>query len=264
MAESDLTLRAGNAELIIAPSDGGSLHGLRIDGTELLRQDPGTGQFVMAPWAGRLGYGEFEVDGHTYHLPTNKPPHSIHGTARDGTWEVVAVSPTTATITHQLTDPWPFPGTVTQSFTLADDSLAMTMRITATEEPFPAQGGWHPWFLRDVPPAKGPLELSFDPAWQEERGPDYLPTGRHIPPTEPPWDDDFGMPDGARATLTWPGFLELTITSPVHDMVVWTLPEESLSVEPQSGPPNGLNTDPRIVTPTDPLDVRAEWRWRRN
>ena len=136
-------------------------------------------------------------------------------------------------------------------------------RITTDHDAFPAQGGWHPWFLREVPPATGPVRLDFDPAWQYERGDDYLPTGRKIAPTPPPWDDCFGMPNGVLARLTWPDFLEFTITSPVHDVVVWTLPEQSLSVEAQSGPPNGLNTEPRMVTPDSPLDVRVDWTWQR-
>ncbi|MFC4373195.1 aldose 1-epimerase [Nocardia halotolerans] len=259
----DVRISAGAAVLTIAPADGGAINGLTVDGTELLRQDPGTGCFVMAPWAGRLGDGRLTVGEHTYQLPINNPPHSIHGTARDTAWEVVDSTPDTATLRTALTDPWPFAGTVTQTFALTDTGLNLSMRITTAGDPFPAQGGWHPWFRRAVAPATGALELDFDPAWQYERGPDYLPTGRHIRPTPPPWDDCFAMPDGVRARLTWPGFLELTITSPVTDVVVWTLPEESLSVEAQSGPPNGLNTDPRMVTLESPLDVQVDWTWRR-
>ncbi|MFC9476164.1 aldose 1-epimerase [Nocardia sp. NPDC056952] len=259
----DVRLDAGSAGLTIAPGDGGAIHSLTVDGTELLRQDPGAGCFVMAPWAGRLGNGELRVGDRTYQLPINNPPHSIHGTARDGRWDVVAASPTEATISHRLGDPWPFAGTVTQTFTLTDTGLALAMRITTDHDAFPAQGGWHPWFLREVPPATGPVRLDFDPVWQYERGDDYLPTGREIAPAPPPWDDCFGMPDGVLARLTWPGFLEFTITSPVHDVVVWTLPERSLSVEAQSGPPNGLNTEPRMVTPDSPLDVHVDWTWQR-
>ncbi|MFD6456287.1 aldose 1-epimerase, partial [Nocardia sp. NPDC060220] len=111
----DVRLDVGSAGLTIAPGDGGAIHSLTVDGTELLRQDPGTGCFVMAPWAGRLGDGELTVGDHTYQMPINNPPHSIHGTARDGVWEVVAASPTEATISHRLGDPWPFAGTVTQT-----------------------------------------------------------------------------------------------------------------------------------------------------
>ncbi|WP_336086756.1 aldose epimerase family protein [Nocardia sp. SSK8] len=263
MAAQDVRLQADDAALIIAPGDGGALHSLTVAGTELLRQDPGTGSFVMAPWAGRLGYGRFTVGAHTYTMPIDHPPHAIHGTARHGTWVVVDATERTATLLHRLSDPWPFAGTVTQTFALTDTGLTLTMRIATDGDPFPAQGGWHPWFLRELAPATGPLELDFHPDWQYERGTNYLPTGRHIPPMPPPWDDCFAMPDGVRARLTWPGFLEFTITSQVSDVVVWTLPEESLSVEAQSGPPDGLNTQPRMVTADAPIDIRVDWNWRR-
>ncbi|MEV0437073.1 aldose 1-epimerase [Nocardia sp. NPDC050413] len=259
----DVRLSAGTATVTIAPDDGGAIHSLTVAGTELLRQDPGTGCFVMAPWAGRLGYGKLTVGDRSYQLPIDNPPNSIHGTVRDRAWEVVSRTANEAILRCRLTAPWPFAGTVVQTFTLTESGLTLAMRITTDHDPFPAQGGWHPWFLREVAPATGPLELDFHPAWQYERGPDYLPTGRHIPPTPPPWDDCFAMPDGVHARLTWPGFLEFTITSPVTDVVVWTLPEESLSVEAQSGPPNGLNTDPRMVTPDSPLDIRVSWTWQR-
>ncbi|MGW3463145.1 aldose 1-epimerase, partial [Streptomyces olivaceoviridis] len=29
------------------------------------------------------------------------------------------------------------------------------------------------------------------------------------------------------------------------------------------GPPNGLNTLPRLVTPLDPLEAGTTWSWRR-
>ena len=37
---------------------------------------------------------------------------------------------------------------------------------------------------------------------------------------------------------------------------------EAVCVEPQSGPPNGLNTHPRLVTPIDPLEITTTWSWR--
>ncbi|MFF0544955.1 aldose 1-epimerase [Nocardia thailandica] len=263
MAYDDVRLRADGATVTVSPTDGGAIHSLTVDGTELLRQGPGHGSFVMAPWVNRLGYGTLAWGGHEYEFPIDAPPHAIHGTARHGIFEVLARDETQVVLRHRLTDPWPFPGTVTQHLSLGDGGLCLRMRITADDEPFPAAGGWHPWFLREVPPATGPLRLAFEAAWQEERGPDHLPTGVRVPPRPGPWDDTFGMPGGVRAVLTWPGFLELTVSSPERYAVIWTLPEESLSVEAQSGPPNGLNTAPRPVTPDDPLDVRVDWTWRR-
>ena len=105
-------------------------------------------------------------------------------------------------------------------------------------------------------------EIAFTPAWQEQRGEDYLPTGHRIAPLPGPWDDCFGMPDGVDVTLTWPGVLELMITSPLRWVVVYDLPPDTVCVEPQSGPPNGLNTDPAVVAPGAPLAAEMSWSWR--
>ncbi|MEU8354183.1 aldose 1-epimerase, partial [Streptomyces sp. NPDC048845] len=160
-----------------------------------------------------------------------------------------------------------YTGRVTQLVELSPDSLTLTMGVETYDDSFPAQAGWHPWFLRRLGPAAGdgpdaPVEISFDAAWQEERGDDHLPTGRRIEPTAGPWDDCFGMPDGVDVTLTWPGRLELRVTSRDEWVVVYDEQDEAVCVEPQSGPPNGLNTAPRLVTPIDPLETSATWRWR--
>ena len=81
-------------------------------------------------------------------------------------------------------------------------------------------------------------------------------------PLPGPWDDCFGMPDGVDVTLTWPGVLELMITSPLRWVVVYDLPPDTVCVEPQSGPPNGLNTDPAVVAPGAPLAAEMSWSWR--
>jgi aldose 1-epimerase len=70
------------------------------------------------------------------------------------------------------------------------------------------------------------------------------------------------MPDGADVTLTWPEFLELNVKSPEQWVVVFDMKDEAVCVEPQSGPPNGLNTTPRLVTPGTPLEVESLWSWR--
>jgi aldose 1-epimerase len=71
------------------------------------------------------------------------------------------------------------------------------------------------------------------------------------------------MPDGVDVTLTWPGRLELKVTSREQWVVVYDEQEEAVCVEPQSGPPNGLNTTPRLVTPIEPLEIAATFAWRR-
>ncbi|MGY5130236.1 aldose epimerase family protein [Streptomyces nigrescens] len=260
-------LAAGDTELTVRPDHGCRIASLRVGGTELLRQGSSYGCFPMVPWCGRLAHGQFRNGGELHQMPLNAAPHAIHGTGRDLSWRTVRTSATEGVFTYDLADPaapWPYPGRVTQLVELADDggSLTLTMGVEATADSFPAQAGWHPWFLRNLGEGGADVYLDFAPEWQEERGADHLPTGRRIPPKPGPWDDCFGMPRGVEATLTWPGRLELKIASRAEWAVVYDEQEAAVCVEPQTGPPNGLNTLPRLVTPIDPLEISMTWSWR--
>lgn len=258
---STVVLTAGKAELTIDPQDGGRLTSLRISGLELLRQGPHYGAFPMVPWCGRMGLGQFRNGDTVHQMPINAAPHAIHGTGRDTAWHVLSASETSATLSYDLTAPWPYPGRVTQLIELTPDSVTLTMRVEAAADTFPAQVGWHPWFLRNLGSGND-IQLAFTPAWQEERGPDYLPDGRRIAPQPGPWDDCFAMPTGTTVTLTWPHALELIVSSPAHWVVIFDQQPEAVCVEPQSGPPNGLNTHPDPVTPTTPLELSTTWTWQ--
>ncbi|KAA0929787.1 aldose epimerase family protein, partial [Streptomyces apricus] len=176
-------------------------------------------------------------------------------------WRTARRSADEAVITYDLVDPWPYPGRVTQAVALTGDSLTLTMSVETYDESFPAQIGWHPWFNRTL--GDQDVRVDFTAAWQEERGDDHLPTGRRIDPRPGPWDDCFGMPEGVRVTLTWPGQLALDVTSREQWVVVYDEQEAAVCVEPQTGPPDGLNTAPRLVTPIEPLEAATTWTWRR-
>lgn len=262
-------LAAGDAELTVLPDDGCRIGSLSVGGTELLRTT-GTeglysyGSFPMVPWAGRIDHGRFLNGGVRHQLPANWPPHAIHGTVASAPWRQVwsASTTTSAAFLCDLTDPWPYQGLVTQTFELASHSLTMTLCVETAGESFPAQAGWHPWFRRCLGEDGKEARLEFSPAWQEERGPDHLPTGHRIDPLPGPWDDCFGMPDGVDVTIAWPGQMELRVTSPMRWLVVYDEQDAAFCVEPQSGPPNGLNSAPRLVTPIDPLEATAVLAWR--
>ena len=255
-------LTAGDAELTVTPAGGCRIGSLRIGGTELLRQGPQFGSFPMVPWCGRVEHGRFRNGGRTHQLPVNFPPHAIHGTGRDAVWRPVGTTPSSAAFTYDLADPWPYAGRVTQSFELSEDGLTVAMGVETDSDSFPAQAGWHPWFLRKLGEGGPEVELSFTAEWQEERGEDHLPTGNRITPRPGPWDDCFGMPEGVDVTLTWPEWLQLKVTSRSEWVVIYDEEAEAVCVEPQSGPPNGLNSGPRLVTPIDPLEVSMTWSWR--
>ncbi|MFH8936460.1 aldose epimerase family protein [Streptomyces griseosporeus] len=261
MSNEDITLTAGDAEVVVAPGNGGRIAGLRVGGVELLRQGERYGCFPMVPWCGRIRQGRFQDGAVEHSMPLNAPPHAIHGTARDGAWRVARRGEDEAVITYDLVEPWPYPGRVTQHVVLGPDSLTLTMGVETIGSSFPAQVGWHPWFHRNL--GGEDVRIDFSPAWQEERGEDHLPTGKRIDPRPGPWDDCFGMPGGVDVTLTWPGQLELKVASREEWVVVYDEQAEAVCVEPQTGPPDGLNTLPRLVTPLEPLEATTTWSWRR-
>jgi aldose 1-epimerase len=261
VSNEPITLTAGDAEVTVLPGNGGRIGGLRVGGAQLLRQGDRYGCFPMVPWCGRIREGRFRDGAVVHQLPLNAPPHAIHGTARDGAWRTARASGTEAVMTYDLTGPWPYPGRVTQVVALTEDALTLTMAVETYESSFPAQIGWHPWFNRSLGGRE--VRIGFDPAWQEERGADHLPTGNRIDPGPGPWDDCFGMPGGVDVTLTWPGLLELKVASREEWVVVYDEQREAVCVEPQTGPPDGLNTLPRLVTPLEPLEATTTWSWRR-
>lgn len=262
-----VTLRAGDAAVTVDPGNGCRISSLQVSGTELLRQGEKYGAFVMAPWCGRTDQGRFRNGGELYQLPVTSGPHAIHGTVRQAQWRRFRTPEhpeRSAAFTVDLTDPWPWEGRVTQLVELAEDggSVTLTLTVETTDSSFPAQAGWHPWFLRNLGNGGEDVRIDFDASWQEERGTDHLPTGKRIDPQPGPWDDCFGMPDGVDVTLTWPEELELKVGSRAEWVVVYDEQPEAVCVEPQTGPPNGLNTHPQLVTPIDPVQVSTTWSWR--
>ncbi|MDQ8706592.1 aldose 1-epimerase [Streptomyces sp. LHD-70] len=260
MTQDTATLVAGDAELTVQGGNGCRIGSLRIGGTEVLRQGDHFGSFPMAPWCGRTENGRFRNGSRVHELPINNPPHAIHGTVRDQPWRRARGAGNAAVFTYDLVEPWPYGGRVTQVFELEENALTVRMGLETYGDSFPAQLGWHPWFLRNL--GGEDVQLDFDAAWQEERGADHLPTGKRVDPRPGPWDDCFGMPDGVGVTLRWAEQLELKVTSPSEWVVIYDEQPEAVCVEPQTGPPNGLNTHPRLVTPIEPLEASMRWDWR--
>ncbi|NDZ96791.1 aldose 1-epimerase [Streptomyces sp. SID6673] len=260
-ADGDLVLRTSGAQARVCPQ-GGRLTSLRIADVELLQQGEPYGCFPMVPWCGRMRDGVLDFGGVRHRFDRNDPPHALHGIARDHRWETETSGTDHATLSRSLDPQWPFEGTVTQDFTLTPGALTMRLGVSSADTPFPAQAGWHPWFRRHpVSGESAPLAVDFAPAWQEERGPDYLPTGTRLTPQPPPWDDCFGMPSGVDVTLDWPDLLRLRIRSDAEWVVIFDHRPFAICVEPQSGPPDGLNTTPRLVAPGHDLVVTTRWTW---
>ena len=267
-------LRAGTAELTLAPADGGRIAALAVGGVDLIKTSGVDlltwGCYPMAPWAGRLRDGVLRWRRVVHQLPTHLlPPHGIHGTVLERAWTVAQLEDRSATLVTDLGPDWPFSGRVIHRVTLAPDTAHATLTVESDNAEFPAIVGWHPWFPRQLRSADGVslgglAEVVMPAAGMLERGPDYLPTGRIIRPIPPePWDDCFVDLAGAPG-VRWPGAMEVALESDVPTWVAYTYPPDAVCVEPQSGPPDGLNTDAHaIVAPGRPLVVGMTIRWRR-
>jgi len=273
MSEDLLVLGAGDTRLTISPNLGGRFTSLVVDGHELL-VTAGYGPirwgcYPMAPFAGRIRDGRFRFRDRDVQLPLNLPPHAIHGTVFERPWTVTGPG----ALSIDLGPTWPFPGRVSQQVELTEIGLEATLTLHA-DEPMPVAMGWHPWFRRHLAgtperptaPSAG-VELAFDAADMLVRGPDALPTGALSPPGPHPWDDCF---TGLRAAprVTWPGHLELELTSTADYWVVYDEPVEGICVEPQTAPPDFVNLatavgrEPPFAAAGRPATVSMVWRWR--
>lgn len=264
-------LSAGRAVLEVDPEDGGRWTSLVVDGLELLSGadveavPPGVrhGCFVMAPLAGRTGYGVLDFRGCTWQLPVDAPPHALHGTVYDVPWIVVqseqdAVRASLA-LEARLGHPWPFAGTVRQELVLSADGLSARLLLRA-DEAMPVVLGYHPWFARRLARG-GDLRLDFAPVQQYVRGDDGLPTGELVEPRPGPYDDCF-RGTTAPPRLVWPDALDVVLTSSADHWVLFDERPDVLCLEPQTGPPDAVALSLADVVPGGgqlALDVDLRW-----
>jgi aldose 1-epimerase len=208
--------------------------------------------------------------GEEHRLPTDVlPPHAIHGTLLETAWQVVDAGPDAATLAADLAAPWPFGGRAIHRVTLSPDSLRAELEVQARDRPMPVIVGWHPWFPRVLRDGTGaavgePVVVDLDAGAMLHRGADGIPDGAMVRPIPPgPWDDCF-VDLAAAPGVHWPGALEVRIASDAPWWVVYTENPTGVCVEPQTGPPNGLNTaDHAVVAPGAPLVAAMAVRWRR-
>jgi aldose 1-epimerase len=255
-----LELSAPGVTVVVDLVAGGRLASLVIDGRELLKttgDDPVRwGSFPMVPYAGRVRDAVLHFNGVDLPLPPRMPPHAIHGTVLDRRWDLVGE----ATSATDLGPDWPFRGRAIQRFELGSGHLTCRLELHA-DEPMPASIGWHPYFLRRLEDVAAPVELDFDAGAMLVRDAAGIPTDERVVPGPGPWDDCF-LEVRRPPVVRWPGFLELTIESDCPAWVVYTVPEDTICVEPQTAPPDAVNTHPTIVRPGAPLIAEMTWGWR--
>jgi aldose 1-epimerase len=260
-------LDASGASALVDVDRGGRLVSLRIDDVEVIggADEPGSelpfldGCFPRVPYAGRVGHGELRWDGVTHRLPLVGGPHAIHGTVLDRVWQRDG-----DVLRCDLGPDWPWSGWASQRWTLDAEGLTAVLTLGADDVGFPAWIGYHPWFRRRVVRPDGVVvvaELEVRPARMYRRGPDGLPTGELVAPGPQPWDDCVvGL--GAAPSITWAGWLRLTVASDASHWVVYDARPEAICVEPQTGPPDALRLGEATVVPahgTVSLTMRLSW-----
>lgn len=160
-----IELAADGLAVTILPAHGARLHAVRAHGHDLLRTpaEPTThraepffwGGYHMAPWPNRIAARPTPVVGDVVDVPANHTDGTaMHGLHVATTWDVAAVSDTTAELTTAgggAGTGWPWTHTVSvrHALTADDSSVRLTLAYALTntsDRPMPAGLGFHPWF----------------------------------------------------------------------------------------------------------------------
>ncbi|MDP1879186.1 MAG: hypothetical protein Q8M17_16680 [Actinomycetota bacterium] len=242
-------LTVGPMAVVVDAAVGGRIARWEAGGLSLLAaygDDPVEyGMYPMAPWAGRLRDNTVISEADAVVLPVTYEAWALHGLVLSGPLEVVEHRQSDASATLLLRrsgfPDWPWPMTVELRYLLEGTTLTTTITVIASVMPFPAVVGWHPWFRRDLGVGER-LVWDADATEVAVRGADYLPTGERVPFSTAygPFDDALVVPDG-RMRLTWPGALAVDVQSDGSWFVVFDQLPMATCIEPQSGPPNGVN-----------------------
>jgi aldose 1-epimerase len=186
----------------------------------------------------------------------------MHGTVFDRRWLIEQADVGYVRLRRDLQPGWPFAGWVVHEVALTVQRLELRLEVHTAAVTFPATIGWHPWFRRRIE-VGGSLEVDLRAKRWYPRGVDGLPLGYiEAPPTQGPWDDCFTALTWP-ATLTWPGALELAMTSTCDHAVLYDQPRHAICLEPQTGPPDALNHLERatLVRTGKPLVAEMSLSW---
>lgn len=242
-----MQLTSDGIAVAVDPDRGGRIGSLRFGRTEVLVTtaiNPLTwGIYPMVPFAGRVRGARLRFAGTEHVLRMNSESHSLHGTVFDRPWTVTHATDSSMSMEVDLGPQWPFTGLVTHSVIVSPDALTCELTLHA-EQPMPAQVGWHPWFRRP-----SDTEISFGAMLR--RDDEGIATDDVTQVPSRPVDDCFvDARMNPRVTVK---DVRLEISSDCSHWVVYDAPSGDVCIEPQSGPPNGINSHPLVVEPGRPL-----------
>lgn len=244
----------------IAAHAGGRIAQITYRGAEqLIGLDGGTpamiawGSYPMVPWAGRIRRGRFSFNGRGYQLPLNLEEHAIHGVAFGLPWKIDAHTDHRAELSLQLPQDtrWPFGGTARQTIEVNQRRVEMKLTLQADAEAMPAVIGWHPWFRK-------PDRIEFFPTAYYPRDHEGISTLPVAPPPPAPWDDCF---INETAVIVHRAGQKLRLTSNCIHWVVYDETRHATCIEPQTGPPDAFNLEPKVLQPRETLEARFVLEW---
>lgn len=216
----------------------------------------GDGLFAMAPYAGRVNQAQFRWKGTQYALPENVPPHSAHGVAADVEWKLVRPG----VFRVDLDDRWPLGGFARQEIRTSVDGLEILLTVGNDIHAMPANPGLHPWFRRKIVGSSAILTWPAELVYAD----DQLITLRSLVVHDPASRTWTAPASKHGPMLTWPGRLEVALSSIEARCWVVHETETAICVEPQIAPGDALNAgDAMIVSPGDPCTIDLRMTMKR-
>ncbi|MEO8176362.1 MAG: aldose 1-epimerase [Sphingomicrobium sp.] len=160
-SEPDVTLSAGNLEMRLSPSIGGSISELSVIDSDrrwpVLRNCNSCHQtvldaasFPLVPYVNRIRGGQFTFRGRVARLAPNMAGDisPLHGQGWLAPWQVERAAPTEAVLTFDhAPGEWPWAYRAEQHFELDDKGLSLRLTCrNLSAEPMPCGLGQHPYF----------------------------------------------------------------------------------------------------------------------
>jgi len=249
-------LRAGALRLALRPDLGGSIAGLWLGDTPVLRSvEPAaltaprqSACFPLVPYSNRLGYRRFRWQGREYTTLANfgdDYPHSLHGCGWTQPWRVMSHDARSAELmlTHRADAHWPFTFDVSQRFELSENALALSMHFTNIDARSQPVGlGWHPYFPKR---ARSRIHVECSGRWESDVT-THLPTRRVA---QSGIDGEIRHLDFDHCFEGWSGAarvrderMSVAITSSLPYLVVFTPPtRDHFCIEPVSHVNNAIH-----------------------
>jgi len=266
-----VTLHTGNHVVALEPALGGRAVSWQVDGVELLsaksEHPVEYGMYPMGPWAGRLDANSVVLKDTNYELPPTYEQWALHGTTLFNQWHVVAQSETSCTLSCELGEPWPWDGLIEVTWNLHEDELHTKVQVRSHADEFPVVTGLHPWFAKTN--HFGTAIWHLPECRLAERDGMFELSGRLIdkPQGSGIFDDAFYVPS-QNAVIRWGEAFAIEIYQSHEWFVVYDKEPNFVCVEPQTGPPNGVNDaligSVIVVTPERPLVQEISWRINRD